>query len=180
MDNINSVVLPEHGTFLELMFKYSNEIFGSEDTYMKIKFTFWQYFQFLRKSSFGFKVFTGMDFATDLPYYDRSFLSYVNAFPGYSNNEFSSRNIIGGVADYKLNIFNLNLGGKREKLFLILRGGVAASYEDFDLFTGGDRDLIYGGGIGLGLNLPHCPIVLEASMNDNRRIMMHLSAGNKF
>ena len=42
MDNINSVVLPEKGNFLELMLKYSDTHMGSEDTYFKASASFWQ------------------------------------------------------------------------------------------------------------------------------------------
>lgn len=180
MDNINSVVLPEKGNFLELMLKYSNEHMGSEDTYFKGKISFWQYFQFLERISLGGKVFAGMDFATDLPFYDMDWFTYVNAFPGYTNKELVSPNIVGGVLDFKLKLCDVGIGSTRSRVLLTFRGGWATGYEDFNLFQGKKRYDIYGFGVGLGLSNAKIPIWLEGAWNDNQRFTLHISAGNKF
>ena len=180
MDNINSVVLPEKGNFLELMLKYSDKHIGSEDTYLKGKASFWQYFQFLQRISLGGKVFAGMDFGTDLPFYDMDWFTYVNAFPGYTNAEMLTPNILGGVLDFKLKLCDLGLGSTKSKVLLTFRGGWATLYEDFDLFEGKKTYDIYGFGVGLGLSNPKIPIWLEGAWNDERRFTLHISAGNKF
>ena len=180
MDNINSVVLPEKGNFIELSLKYSSRFMGSEDTYLKGKATFWQYFHFLKRNSIGARLFAGMDFGTDLPIYEMEWFTYVNAFPGCSNKEQISPNIVGGVLDYKFKLFDIRTGTSKSKLLLTLRGGLAYKYEDFDLFIGKDVYDIYGFGVGLGLANPRLPIWLEGSWNDDKRFMFHISAGNKF
>lgn len=180
MDNINSVVLPERGTFNEITVKYSNTAFGSEDTYLKAKFTLWQYFNFLKRNSFGGKVFAGMDFGTGLPVYDLEWFTYVNAFPGYSNHELVGDNILGGVLDYKFSLCNLPIGARRGRVLLTLRGGYGAIYEDFDFFHGKDYENFYGLGFGIGITDVRLPIMFEISVNDDRRWMVHISAGNKF
>ena len=180
MDNINSVVLPEKGNFLELMLKYSDRHIGSEDTYVKGKASFWQYFQFLERLSLGGKVFAGMDFGTDMPFYDMDWFTYVNAFPGYSNNELQSPNIVGGVLDFKLKLCEVGMGSIQSRVLLTFRGGWATEYEDFNLFEGKKRYDIYGFGIGLGLSNSRIPIWVEGCWNDDQRFMLHISAGNKF
>ena len=180
MDNINSVVLPEKGNFFELMLKYSDKHIGSEDTYLKGKVTFWQYFQFLDRISLGGKVFAGMDFATDVPFYDMEWFKYVNAFPGYTNYELQSPNILGGVLDFKLKMCDIGIGAYKSRVLLTFRGGYAALYEDFNLFEGKKRYDIYGFGVGLGLSNPRIPIWMEAGWNDDQRFTLHISAGNKF
>ena len=180
MDNINSVVLPEKGNFLELMLKYSDKHMGSEDTYFKAKASFWQYFQFLERNSIGAKLFAGMDFATDLPFYEMKWFTYVNAFPGYTNDELLAPNILGFVADYKFKICEVGFGATRTRVLLTLRGGWATSYEDYNLFQGKKTYDIYGFGVGVGLSNAKIPIWMEAGWNDNKRFTFHISAGNKF
>ncbi|MBO7048907.1 MAG: patatin-like phospholipase family protein [Spirochaetia bacterium] len=180
MDNINSVVLPERGNFLELMLKYSDRHMGSEDTYLKGKISFWQYFQFLERISLGGKVFAGMDFGTDLPFYDMEWFTYVNAFPGYTNYELQAPNIVAGVLDFKLKLCDLGIGSTKSRVLLTFRGGYASLYEDFNLFQGKKTYDIYGFGIGLGLSNSKIPIWLEGAWNDDRRFTLHISAGNKF
>ena len=180
MDNINSVVLPEKGNFLELMLKYSDTHMGSEDTYFKAKASFWQYFQFLKRNSIGGKVFAGFDFNTDLPFYEMKWFTYVNAFPGYTNDELLAPNILGFVADYKFNICEVGFGATRSKVLLTLRGGWATEFEDLNLFHGKETFEIYGFGVGVGLSNSKIPIWMEAGWNDNKRFTFHISAGNKF
>ncbi len=180
MDNINSVVLPEKGNFLELMLKYSDTHMGSEDTYFKASASFWQYFQFLKRNSIGGKIFAGMDFATGLPFYEMKWFTYVNAFPGYTNDELLAPNILGFVLDYKFKICEVGFGATRTKVLLTLRGGWAANYEDFNLFNGKKTFDIYGYGVGVGFSNSKIPIWLEAGWNDNKRFTLHISAGNKF
>jgi len=179
MDNINSVVLPEHGVFNEIYVKYSDTAMGSEDTYLKVKASYWQYFQFLNRNSIGGKIIAGMDFGTDLPYYDMDWITYINGFPGYSNKELMAPNFVGGVLDYKFKICDLGITTK-SKVLLTLRGGWATEYEDFNLFTGKKRYDLYGYGVGLGFSNVRLPVWLECSWNDDRRFMFHISAGNKF
>ena len=180
MDNINSVVLPEKGNFLELMLKYSDKHMGSEDTYFKAKASFWQYFQFLERNSIGAKLFAGMDFATDLPFYEMKWFTYVNAFPGYTNDEMLSPNILGFVADYKFKVCEVGFGATKTRVLLTLRGGWATSFEDYNLFQGKKTYDIYGFGVGVGLSNAKIPIWMEAGWNDNKRFTFHISAGNKF
>ena len=180
MDNINSVVLPERGNFMELMLKYSDRHMGSEDTYLKGEFSFWQYFQFLERISLGGKIFAGMDFNTDLPFYDMNWFTYVNAFPGYTNYEMQAPNVVAGVLDFKLRLCDLGLGSTKSRVLLTVRGGWATLYEDYNLFQGKKTYDVYGFGIGLGLSNPKIPIWLEGAWNDDRRFMLHISAGNKF
>ena len=180
MDNINSVVLPEKGNFLELMLKYSDTRMGSEDTYFKAKASFWQYFQFLERNSIGAKIFAGMDFATDLPFYEMKWFTYVNAFPGYTNDELLAPNIVGGVLDYKFKMCEVGFGAAKTRVLLTLRGGWATSFEDYNLFQGKKTYDIYGFGVGVGLSNSRIPIWMEAGWNDDRRFTFHLSAGNKF
>ena len=180
LDNINSVVLPEKGNFLELMLKYSDTRMGSEDTYLKGKASFWQYFQFLERNSIGGKVFAGVDFATDLPFYEMKWFSYVNAFPGYTNNELLAPNIVGFVLDYKFKLCELGFGAAKSRVLLTFRGGWAREYADYDLFEKKDTNDIYGFGVGLGLSNSKIPVWMEAGWNDNKRFTLHISAGNKF
>ncbi len=180
MDNINSVVLPEKGNFLELMLKYSDKHMGSEDTYFKAKASFWQYFQFLERNSIGGKVFAGMDFATDIPFYEMKWFTYVNAFPGYTNDELLAPNIVGFVADYKFKVCDVGFGATKTRVLLTLRGGWATSYEDYNLFQGKKTYDIYGFGVGVGLSNAKIPIWMEAGWNDDKRFTFHISAGNKF
>ena len=180
LDNINSVVLPEKGNFLELMLKYSDTRMGSEDTYLKGKINFWQYFQFLERNSIGAKLFAGMDFNTDLPFYDMGWFKYVNAFPGYTNDELKSPNILGFVLDYKLKLCEVGIGSTRSRVLLTLRGGWATGYEGYNLFNGKKTYGAYGFGVGLGLSNAKLPVWLEAGWNDEKRFTFHISAGNKF
>ena len=180
MDNINSVVLPEKGNLLELMLKYSDRHMGSEDTYLKGKASFWQYFLFMDRISLGGKVFAGTDFATEMPFYDMDWFAYVNAFPGYTNYELQSPNIMAGVLDFKLKMCDIGIGSTRSRVLLTFRGGMATLYEKFNLFEGKKRYDIYGFGVGLGLSNSKLPIWLEGAWNDDRRFTLHISAGNKF
>ena len=180
MDSINSVVLPEHGTFHESTVKYSNTAFGSEDTYLKAKITFWQYFNFLKRNSIGAKVLAGMDFGTDLPLYDMEWFTYVNAFPGYSNKEVVAPNIMSGILDYKFFLCHLPVGTRQSRFLITLRGGYGVAYEDFDIFQGKDYEKFYGLGFGIGITNIPLPIQFEVSVNDDKRWMVHISAGNKF
>lgn len=180
LDNINSAVMPEYGNFLEIFVKYSGRIFGSEENYLKAKVMMWRYFRFLEKNSIGIRLFGGMDFATALPFYDRLYFRPVNFFPGYSNQELSYSNIAGAMLDYKFNIFSLSLGNDMGKVFLTLRGGAAAAYDKFELFSEKKKEILYGAGAGLGINVFRIPVSMELSLNDDRRLMFHISAGNKF
>ena len=153
---------------------------GSEDTYLKGKASFWQYFQFLERNSIGGKVFAGVDFATDLPFYEMKWFSYVNAFPGYTNNELLAPNILGFVLDYKFKLCELGFGAAKSRVLLTFRGGWAREYADYDLFEKKDTNDIYGFGVGLGLSNSKIPVWMEAGWNDNKRFTLHISAGNKF
>ncbi|MCQ2604410.1 MAG: patatin-like phospholipase family protein [Spirochaetia bacterium] len=181
LDNVNSVSMPEYGTMIDLLLKYSDVHLGSEDTYLKAIASIWQYFQFCERHSVGFKLYGEMDFATDLPYYDMTTPSYINVFPGYSNRELTYPNLLSGIIDYKFNFFQLHpMEDQLSKFFIIARAGIAFGYDDFDLFTGDHFDMLYGYGLGLGVSTLFGPVFFEVSMNDNNRFMAHISIGTKF